>query len=890
MTRLRVLASRLLGWLTGRAHDGELDGEMQAHLDLLTDDYLRSGLSGENARAAARRAFGGVLQVREAHRDERTWLFASHLSRDIWLAIRRAGREPRLVAVIAITIGLGVGANAAMLDAAARILFRPLPVARPSEVVSLYNVDRETGKYMETSYADFEDYRQRLPSLRGLALYLRTSFGWVEDDQLRIVSGEFVTPNYFSLLEVAPVVGTSFDRERQVSSWPMVAMIAEDTWRRTLAADPATIGRVVSLSGQSFTIVGVVPRTFGGYNLNWGRAPEVWVPLEALERIRPVLRQAGILSNRGMPLGVMLGRLWPGTSVEQLQAQAAAVAASLAAESPRTNAHLGVVTFPAARAKFYPGYRDVVSRSLGAFVIATGFVFLLAACNLLTIVSQRYLRRQRELAVRLSLGGSRGRIVQQLLAEGAVFALPGLAIALIAASGVQHAVNQFPDMFGTRLFLDLSMTWHTVAIALASSLAMAGLLALPAVRLHRVNLASQLTHDDRTMSRSQRGWLRTLPVAIQLVVSAVLLAGACLVFRSVLAGRGADLGFDREHLLVVEFERRPGHEPEDGLAAVLEAARSVEALSIVRSTSVSSSGPLEGFRSAILVGLPSGGPPVLDASQLRVGPRFFDTAGIAIARGRALGAEDLANASHVGVVSENLARRLWPDREAVGQTLLVAWGKATPERVQVVGVAPAVRYANPWDDQLLLYRLNDTHSGPTPALLVRTAGPAAHAVADVRRALTILPAGLLQPSLATADAQLDSVLQPEEAAGLFLAVMAGLAVIVAGIGLHHTLAYTVDARRREIAVRIAVGGTPGRVSAEILRSSIALALLAAVAGTIASAAFTPLLTTQARGVPTDDGATYLIVGVVLFVASAGVAALSVVRAARTNPVELLRLD
>ena len=134
------------------------------------------------------------------------------LSRDIWLAIRRAGREPRLVAVIAITIGLGVGANAAMLDAAARILFRPLPVARPSEVVSLYNVDRETGKYLETLYADFEDYRQRLPSLRGLALYLRTSFGWVEDDQLRIVSGEFVTPNYFSLLEVAPVVGTSFDR------------------------------------------------------------------------------------------------------------------------------------------------------------------------------------------------------------------------------------------------------------------------------------------------------------------------------------------------------------------------------------------------------------------------------------------------------------------------------------------------------------------------------------------------------------------------------------------------------------------------------------------------------------------------------------------------------
>ena len=704
------------------------------------------------------------------------------------------------------------------------------------------------------------------------------------------MSGEVVTPNYFSLFEVAPLVGTSFDRQRQASNWPMVAMIAEDTWRKALAADPGAIGRVVNLSGQSFTVVGIVPRTFGGYNLNWGSAPEVWVPLEALERIRPSLRQAGVFSNRGMPLGNMLGRLRPGTSVEQLQSEAAAIAASLAAESPRTNAHLGVVAFPAARAKFYPGYRDVVSRSLGAFVVATGFIFLLAGCNLLTVVSQRYLRRQRELAVRLALGGSRGRIVQQLLAEGVVFALPGFAIALIAASGVQHAVNQFPNMFGTDLFLDLSMTWDTVAIALASSLAMAGLLALPAFRLHRVNLASRLTHDDRTMSRSHRGWLRTLPAAVQFVVSAVLLAGACLVFRSVLAAKTADLGFDREHLLVVEFERRPGRDLADGHAAVLEVARSVEALSIVRSTSVGSRSPLDGFRAAIVVGLPSDGPPAVDASELRVGPRFFDTTGIAIARGRALGVEDLTNAPHVGVVSENLARRLWPDREAVGQTLLVAWGKAPPERMQVVGVAPAVRFSNPWDDQLLVYRLDDTHSGFIPALLVKTAGPAAQAVADVRRALTTLPDGLLQAWLGTADGQLDAALRPEQAAGFFLGVMAGLAVIVAGIGLHHTLAYTVDARRREIAIRIAIGGTPGRVSAEILRSSIALALLAAVAGTIASAAFTPLLTMQARGVPTDDAVTYLIVGVVLLVAGAGVVSLSVARAARTNPVELLRLD
>ena len=330
-----------------------------------------------------------------------------------------------------------------------------------------------------------------------------------------------------------------------------------------------------------------------------------------------------------MPLGVMLGRLWPGTSVEQLQAQAAAVAASLAAESPRTNAHLGVVTFPAARAKFYPGYRDVVSRSLGAFVIATGFVFLLAACNLLTIVSQRVSAAAARagsppVAGRLagphrSAAPRRGRRVRAAgIGDRADRGVRRSACREPVSGHVRHAPVPRP--------LDDVAHGRHRARELAGHGRTAGAAGSPAAP-REPGLATDARRSDDE------------PVATRLAADAASRRFSSSCRRSSSQGRAsssaaswpaeaADLGFDREHLLVVEFERRPGHEPEDGLAAVLEAARSVEALSIVRSTSVSSSGPLEGFRSAILVGLPSGGPPVLDASQLRVGPRFFDTAGI----------------------------------------------------------------------------------------------------------------------------------------------------------------------------------------------------------------------------------------------------------------------
>jgi hypothetical protein len=325
---------------------------------------------------------------------------------------------------------------------------------------------------------------------------------------------------------------------------------------------------------------------------------------------------------------------------------------------------------------------------------------------------------------------------------------------------------------------------------------------------------------------------------------------------------------------------------------VLDTAESLERVPGIESVSTVSFLPLDGISQLISAGAPDQGPPRAQASQVLVGPAFFSTAGVAIVRGRALTGRDAPGASDVAVISASLAQRLWPDAEAVGQTLLLAHGRASAERAQIVGVARDVRYLDPWGNRrLLVYRLGDPDARYVPSLLLKTSGPSALSLPDVRRALVRSPddAALLR-YVRTADQQIDRMLQPQRSAGVFLGVTAVLAMLVAGIGLHYALSYTVEHRRKEIALRIAIGGSPLAVSAEILRRSALLALAASVAGTIGSAAFTPLLAAQAKGVPSRDGATLLTVGAVLLIGCAAVASCSMARAARTNLTESLRLE
>jgi predicted permease len=795
-------------------------------------------------------------------------------------------REPRLLFAVTLTVGLGVGANAAIFDAADQLLFRPLAVPHPGQVVAIYNVNRQSGKYLSSSLPDYQDYRQRLTSLQDLAAYMRLPLAWGGDHAERI-GGEAVTPNFFETLQLAPMLGTTFQAHREAAGWPLVALVGENFWRARLGSDPAIVGRTLELEGEPFVVIGVVPRSFGTENLGWGQRPAVWIPLDALDLVQPEFHTERFFQARGARFGLMIGRLKPSVTLPEAQSQADAVAATLAAESPKTNEQIGVTILPAGRAKFYPAYRATLTRSLEAFAAASIFIFVLACLNLVNLLGERLLARERELAVRMALGGSAVRIVRQLLAEGLVLSLPGFGVALLLAASVQQTINRFPNVFGVGLALKLSMTPQVVESTLALSLLMALLFAaIPAVRLRRVNVAARLKDDQRVMSGGRRGWVRALPAAAQVVISALLAAGALLVMRSVAHGEAADLGFDRSHLVRVVLESSPRSRPADGHATAQAIAASLSTLPGVASTTVASTSLLDGSYGAAAVGT-IGETPAIPAARLVIDAGFFETAGITIVRGRPFDRADVQSSEPVVVVSERLAHTLWPGGTQAESRL--ALGTKTPKTVRVIGVARDVNYSDPWsDDRPMVYGVDWGRSGFLPSILVKTSVAPSHMLAAIRGAASQLPSGIVMASAVTADELVDSALAPERAAAAFLAGMAVLAMLVAGIGLHGALAHAVESRRREIAIRIAVGGGPAAVSTQVLRPAGALALAAAVAGTCVSWVFTPLLAAQAKGVPVHDWTTLFLTGSIVALVCAAVIARSVVHASRTNPADALR--
>ena len=676
--------------LSRRARLGSLDDEIETHLEMLTADLIRAGRPPDDARVEARRAFGGVTQTQEAYRDQRRWAIVGDLGRDFAIALRRAVREPRLLLAVTLTIGLGVGANAAIFDAADQLLFRPLALPHPEQVVAVYNVNRQTGKYLSSSLPDYDDFRQRLAPLQDLAAYMRLPLAWGGDHAERL-GGEAVTPNFFETLQLAPVLGTTFQSHREAAGWPLVALIGENFWRARLGGDPAIVGRTIDLDGEPFTVIGVVPRSFGTENLGWSQRPAVWIPFDAVEVVEPDLRANGIFHQRAVRFALMIGRLRPGVTLPEAQSQADVVASTLATESPKTNAQVGVTIFPAGRVKFYPAYRATLTRSLEAFAAASIFIFVLACLNLVSLLAERLLAREREMAVRLSLGGSTARIARQLLAEGLVLSLPGFGLALLLAAAVQQAINRFPTVFGVGLALKFSMTSQVVESALALSLLMALLFAaVPAIGLGRLNVTARLKNDQRVMSGGRHGWVRALPAAAQVVVSAVLAAGALLVMRSVAQGEGADLGFDRSHLVSVVLESARRSRPADGHATAQAIGASLMAVPGVTSGTPVSVGLLSGISAAIAVGK-LGDTPGIAAAELHVDAGFFDTTGIPLVRGRPFDRADTDSSEPAVVISERLARALSLDATQTEPRLALLEGSADPKTVRVVGVARDAR-------------------------------------------------------------------------------------------------------------------------------------------------------------------------------------------------------
>jgi predicted permease len=884
---------RLWTWLGSasrrrRVQRDDFADEVGSHLDLAADELQRRGVSPADARRLALACFGSVAAATEIRRNARGCGRLDGIRRDLRQAARIVIRRPRIAATLALTMALGVGANAAILDTFDRLMFRPLDVPRADELVAIHNINRRTGRYLSTTYLDYLDFT-RARSLSGLSAYVRMQLPVVVDGSSTRPWIDVVTPSFFDVLGVSPIRGQRWPTAARPPGWPMVALVGETFWRTRLNADPNAVGKAIAIDGLPVTILGVLPATFAGYNLGWGKTPDLWMPMDAVTTLVPAFERAGVLTQRGRASMVMLGRLASGVTVHQAQSDLDVIAAGIARGNPSTNRDVSVDVFPAGEAKFWPAYRVTLMRSLAAFAGATALVFVLAVTNLVTLLLHQALAREREMAVRLALGASRQAIARQLFVEGLIIALPGAGLAIAVAWAVLYSLAFFPRVFGIGASLDLTVDARLAAICLGMSTLLAALFALvPWLHLRDWQLWSRLKFDQRSTGTPLHTRLQRVSLALQIGLSSILLAAAMLVIRSETTAHGTPLGFDVGHLAIVTTDLRSRRAEPADLTRALDGFRSnLAAQAWVERVSLTSRTPLDHTSSVVTVLDSTSDATGLQATQQFVDADFLATIGIPIISGRGFSTDDVRDRRTLALVNRTMARMLWPDATSSFHTLTIRDGGAA-KTFDVIGVVEDAHYTDVWDaPDPLVYRI-DWPVDVLPAVLVRTREPADRAVLDVRESLRMLPETLVPAGVSTGRQQLAEALGPQRMASAFFGILAVLALLVAIVGLQSTTTHAIEQRRREIAVRIAVGGTPTHVSVQVIRPLAILAIGAALAGIGGAAMFTPLLASQAKGISARDPVTFIGVAAVMVAGCVAIAIIAMTRAARTDAAATLR--
>ena len=891
--------------MTQRSPDDFKD-ELDAHLALEADALREEGLPDEAAAAAAKRALGNRTQIEERFHERLHWRPWSELRQDVRQALRLLRRSPRFAVAAVATLALGVGANTALTGAIDEILWSPLDVPRADELVVVHTIDRRDGRYPPVSIPDYEDLRQRIVSLSGLAGYTRAERRLDFGGERVMVGSESVTPNYFDVLEVRPVLGRAFEAADNAGPGGRpVVMLSEALWTTRFGRDRGIVGRRLVIEGEPFEVIGVVPATYGrAHNVFWISPPEIWLPVATLARFLEPGRGEVLFRTRGAGLlGVLFGRLASGVTARQAQAEIETVVSAM----PRERGSLagsGVLVVPAGHAKFYPGYRRAFGQRL-AIVGLIGVVVLVLACsNLANLLLERTTRRRQELALRSSLGAGRARLVRQLLTESLVLGVPGFLVSLLVAYALLRLLSAYPLALGVPLMLDLHVTNRIVLLCFLTSVAVVLTFSLmPVLSATRRNLAAIAVSRDV----SRRSRLAYGLVAVQVALSAVLLAGTLLILRTITAAHDMDLGFQVERLVGLEQQRSSSFRGEQETVpdGILDPERwGVPGLAAV---ALASPSPLYGWTSPARIrdaSVPSSSP--VESDEIRATSGFFDVMQMPLVQGREFRpgegidpVKDRAgrNAAPVVILSRDLADRLWSGQSAVGRFVIGSWSK---EPAEVVGVVADARYVNLWHaPRPTVYRPFAPTSSWGGEILIRTTVPPGVLLPQIERAWRAMSPDL-GASVRAGDTYVFDAAASQRLMSRLVAVFAALALVVASIGLYSAMAWFVERRRREIAVRIAIGGSPAAIARRIVAHAGIVSASGAVLGLGVAVAFAPQLDALTRAAASFDAMSVPAAAppydVVAFaVAAAGLAlvclsaaAIPAARAARVDPAEVLK--
>ena len=824
------------------------------------------------------------------------------LLNDVRYALRGLGRSPGFFAVAILSLALGVGVNTAMFSLVDALLFRPLPVTAPSTLVDVFTTGGDGDEYATSSYPDFADLRAQNTVFAEMTAYSPMMAPLNLGDRSRIALGQVVTGNHFTMLGVRPQIGRLLVPADDVVGAERVVVLSDRMWRREYGADPGVVGRTITLRGLVYTVVGVAPASFAGVVPLL--LPELWLPIAHVEEVEPI----GItnvvpgpgrtpLERRGYRWMFIKGRLKDGATAAQAHANVALVGEQLAAAHPQTNKDSRISAVASEDVRLLvPQAGGVLSVGAAGLMAIVGLVLLIACANVAGMLLARASARRREISVRLAVGASRGRLIQQLLVEGLVLGVLGAAASVACAWALIRALLAIELPLPVDVALDLRLDARVLSFTLAIA-AVTGMLAslLPALKASRPDVVGDLRGEAPAARVGGRRWaLRDGLVVAQVALTAVLLVVAGLLLRSLGASERAEVGFDPRGLAAVAFDTdMMRYEPERGLEFWRTARARIEALpGVTAAATVTPTLPftfnfsqqemkidnrtyVEGQRGETI-------------ENVAVSPGYLATLGVRLVEGRDVAAADADGAPGVAIVNETMARRFWPGESAIGHTLTIA---STGRTFRVIGVnADHKQHGVLERPAPFVYFAAAQRPSRYNFLVARTSGDAGALVTAMRRELLALEPGLVVMDASTMDSHMAAALMPARVGAMLATAFGGLGTLLAAIGLYGVIAFSVARRTREIGLRMALGAEPGGVMAMVMRQGFTLVAVGLVAGTLLAAGAATVLQGLLYGVTPFDPWAWAAAIAAMVAAGAFANAVPARRAMRVEPLTALRTD
>jgi predicted permease len=832
-----------------------------------------------------------------------------NLWQDIRYGFRVFRASPGFFAVAVLSLALGIGANTSIFSVVNAALLRPLPVTEPDRLVFVFN-GSQTNPYSTSSYPDYLEYREKNEVFSDVLSYSSITVSARADDQTDLLSGSIVSGNFFDVLGVRAALGRTFSPEEdQTPNTHRVMLISHGLWERRFGSNPGTIGQQVSLNGHAFTIIGVTPAGFNGPEVL--ETNDIYVPMMMQAVVRPPRggfsgdMNPDLLTRRGSRWLRIIGRLKPDVSIEQAQAAMTTAAAQLEQAYPDTNRDTLATVFPVS--KVDPrAYTQLISVA-GLLLAVVGIVLLIACANVANLLLARASGRRKEIAVRLALGASRSRLVRQLLTESVLLSLAGGVGGLLLALWTNDLLKTATPPDGIFSFtLDYHLDGRVLAFAFLLSLATGVIFGLaPALQASRPELVAALKDEDSAAAQGRRRLnLRNLLVVAQVALSLVLLIGAGLFLRSLNNAQSIDPGFDAERVLnaqlninLLRYTKAQGEEFYRQSVERVEALPGVESATLARVVPLTGGGRtssllIEGQQGSDNVNRSEGtglqdNPNTVNTNV--VGPKYFQTMGIALLRGRDFTAHDNEAAPRTAIVNDAFARKYFDGEEAIGRR--VSFRGAQGPWSEIVGVVRDSKYRTLGEAPrpTAYVPLAQNHETGM-ALHVRTAGDPSSVAGAVRREIQSLDQNLPVTSLQPMSDVVGSSLFAARMGAVLLATFGLLALLLAGVGLYGVMSYTVSRRTREIGIRMALGAQSGSVLRLVLNEGLRLVGSGVAIGLVVAAGATRLLASFLYGVSPLDGATFVAIPLVLALVALLASYLPARRAARVDPMIALRYE